>query len=279
MLTITEINMSRPVLILYSAGTGGEFITSLLAEVSDEFNPIGSPIRDKKTNRTNVNCVLEYSALWKSHTNPKTWVSSHVDKTMIGSKRYLIKDHPNVLSECYKKHLPNVTVLHFVAKENFEYFAKLTFAKLQKKIQLSEITLDYMINEISPTTDEDLFLNVYNWASKYTWVWQHELQTITQAFMSANTTVLNNYGHNDSIQKYIDEHVTHIKKESNASSELALSFAWFENYNAIDISDIKSSRNMWEQFKQIINITDIESAIRKTDAWQTRNRKLIEHGL
>lgn len=97
--------------------------------------------------------------------------------------------------------------------------------------------------------------------------------------MSANTTVLNNYGHNDSIQKYIDEHVTHIKKESNASSELALSFAWFENYNAIDISDIKSSRNMWEQFKQIINITDIESAIRKTDAWQTRNRKLIEHGL
>jgi hypothetical protein len=279
MLTIAEINMSRPVLILYSAGTGGEFITSLLAEVSDEFNPIGSAARNKKTNRTNVNCVLEYSALWTSLTNPKTWVSSHVDKTMIGSKRYLIKDHPNVLSNCYKKHLPNVTVLHFVAKENFEYFAKLAFAKLQKKIQLSEITLDYMINNITPAAYEDLFLSVYNWASKYTWVWQHELQTITQAFMSANTIVLNSYEHNDSLQKYIDEHVTHIKKESNASGELALSFAWFENYKTIDITDINSSRNMWKQISKVINITDIESAIRKTDAWQKRNRRLIEYGL
>ena len=101
MITTNDINNSNPVLILYSSGTGGEFITSLLAEVSDEFNPLGETEVNKQRNRTHVNCVLDYAALWKDPANPKTWIPPHVDNTMIGSKRYLLKDHPQFL---YKYH-------------------------------------------------------------------------------------------------------------------------------------------------------------------------------
>ena len=50
MITTNDINNSNPVLILYSSGTGGEFITSLLAEVSDEFNALGETEVNKQRN-------------------------------------------------------------------------------------------------------------------------------------------------------------------------------------------------------------------------------------
>lgn len=286
MITMNDINNSRPVLILYSSGTGGEFITLLLSQVSNEFNPLGGVTHNKKLNRTHVNCILNYSALWKDKDNPNAWVSPSVKKSMLGSKRYLLKDHPDVELTCvvkpkviikkgylsdYKKYLPNITVLHLTMHDNYDYYAKVTFAKLQHKVLLDELNFDFMFNNITKATDNDLFNYVYNWASKYDWVWAHELQKITQMYL--NKTDCSKFVHTDSIQTYIKEQALAIEKESNTASDQLLKT--FENYIKIDITDITSSRKMWEQIKESINITDIETAIRKTDNWQERNRKLI----
>jgi hypothetical protein len=273
MITTNNINNSRPVLLLYSAGTGGEFIASLLQEVSDEFNPLGTTVYNKDRNRTHINCVLDYSVLWKDPDNPKTWVPHYVDKHMIGSKRYLLKDHPNVLSKYYNKYLPNVTVLHLITNDNYDYYARVTFAKLQNKVLPSEVNHEFIFKNLTHTVDEHMAAIVYNWASKYDWVWQHELQTIVQLYLSNRKHQIKDISHIDSIQMYVDDQLLTIKKECEIMSDtLALTF---KNYNAIDVTNIYSSRKMWKQVKEVINITDIEKAIRRTDAWHKRNRKLL----
>ena len=136
-------------------------------------------------------------------------------------------------------------------------------------MQVDEINYNFVFNNITGSADNDLFNYVYKWASKYDWVWEHELQAVAQMYL--NNTDCSKYVHVDSIQKYIDEQVLAIKEECKIKS-LPLRF---KNYKTIDITDIHSSRNMWKQISKVINITDIEKAIRKTDAWQKRNRKLV----
>ena len=59
----------RPLLLLYSSGLGGEFITKTLSENSDEFNNVDYHLFEKN-NMTSARCCTYYAALWENPDDP-----------------------------------------------------------------------------------------------------------------------------------------------------------------------------------------------------------------
>jgi len=275
MINIQDIDDSRPVLILYSSGTGGEFITSTLSKVSESFNNLHSFL-NKEVNQTHLTCITEYSTTWSDPSDPNTWICQrHLDQ-LIGPKRYLMRDHP-ILDHAilYNRFLPNLQVLNLTLQDNYDYYGKVTFAKLAKKIKIPELTFNYVKNNITSSVDMVHMSHLYNWASKYLWVWQHELH-IVNTMIKSNQSI-ESYKHNDSLQEHIAIQSEAIEYQSTVLSKQLNQV--LNNCVDIDITNIKSSKSMWEQFKTIIPDIDLKEAIKLSNRWQANNRKLIKHGL
>lgn len=275
MISIQDIDDSRPVLILYSSGTGGEFITSTLSKVSKSFNNLVWFV-NKEVNQTHLTCVTEYSTEWTDPLDPNTWICQrHLDQ-LIGPKRYLMRDHP-ILDHAilYNKFLPNLQVLNLTLQDNYDYYGKVTFAKLAKKVYNSELTFDYVKNNITSTVDMACMSNLYNWASKYPWVWFHELH-IVNTMLKSNQSI-EFYEHNDNLKEHVATQSVAIELQSTVLSTQLKQV--LNNCIDIDITDIKSSKSMWEQIKVIIPDIDLKEAIKLSNRWQANNRKLIKHGL
>jgi hypothetical protein len=273
MISIKDINAAGPVLILYSSGTGGEFITSTLSKVSKSFNNLVWFV-NTEVNQTHLTCVTEYSTTWSDPLDPNTWICQrHLDK-LIGPKRYLMRDHP-ILDHAilYNRFLPNLQVLNLTLQDNYDYYGKVTFAKLAKKVYITELTFDYVKNNITSSVDEVHMSNLYNWASKYLWVWVHELHIVNTALKSNQSIEF--YEHTDSLEEHIANQSTAIEHQSTVVSVQLKKV--LNNCIDIDITDIKSSKHMWEQFKIIIPDIDLKEAIKLSDIWQANNRKLIKH--
>jgi len=274
MINIQDIDDSRPVLILYSSGTGGEFITSTLSKVSKSFNNLYSFV-NKEVNQTHLTCITEYSTNWLDPLDPNTWICQrHLDQ-LVGPKRYLMRDHP-ILDHAilYNRFLPNLQVLNLTLQDNYDYYGKVTFSKLAKKVKIPELTFNYIKNNITSSVDMVLMSHLYNWASKYLWVWEHELH-IVNTMIKSNQSI-ESYKHNDSLEEHIAIQSAAIEYQSTVLSKQLNQV--LNNCVDIDITNIKSSKFMWEQFKTIIPDIDLKEAIKLSDRWQAKNRKLIKHG-
>lgn len=272
MVTIHDIDKSQPVLILYSSGTGGEFITHTLSKVSNSFNNI-MRYTNTEANQTHLTCVLDYSAIWADHSDTTTWITNRHLNNVTGNKRYLIRDHPGEhAATLYNKHLPNLQVLHLTLQDNYDYYAKLTFAKLAKKIDCSAITFDFVKENVSSTVTNVLFNRMHKWASAYKWVWLHELHILNDKLKSNASTEF--IEHVDSLESHIQNQHDVIKYQSTMLAPELNQI--LNNYVSIDITNINSSRKMWTHLKQIITDIDLDEAIRCTDIWQQLNKELIE---
>ena len=275
MITIQDVNKSRPVLILYSSGTGGEFITSTLSKVSNSFNHVNWIINEN-VNTTHLTCVLDYGTIWDDAEDPSTWFCNRNLDDLIGDRRYLFRDHPSeYYARLYNKYLPDMQVMNLTLRDNYDYYAKLTFAKLSKKVLVSEFTFDYAFNNISANIDLSLFNEIHKWASDYHWIWEHELNIVHNK-IKCNESI-EYYDHMDSLESHVASQEVAIREQSNILSD-QLSFV-FNNYVEIDITDITSSHSMWNQIKDVIPDINLHEAVTLTDEWQTKNRNLLNNGL
>ena len=129
---LNSSNDNHNYLLLYSAGTGGEMITSLLSECVPEINKIprkeAYPIG---TNRWHSNCKIKYSlvkkeCLYEGENDP--------------NKYDLYKDHyhsydPNIIKEYWDS---SMTVICFTVTRNHSYWANLGYKKLKEQEKLTE---------------------------------------------------------------------------------------------------------------------------------------------
>ena len=129
---LNSSNNNHNYLLLYSAGTGGEMITSLLSECVPEINKIprkeAYPIG---TNRWHSNCKITYSlvkkeCLYEGENDP--------------NKYDLYKDHyhsydPNIIKEYWDS---SMTVICFTVTRNYGYWANLGYRKLKEQEKLTE---------------------------------------------------------------------------------------------------------------------------------------------
>lgn len=275
MLAISNINESNPILILYSSGTGGEFLTKTIAANSNSINPVIHTINADR-NTTSTTCIIDYAALWDNINDPTTWQRKlSVDQyhTLIGNGRYIFKDHPNIyFAKFHQQFLPNLKVLHLVVNHEYSYFAKLTFAKLRNKKQTSDIDIDYIIRSINNTTDSILINKIIEWAAPYTWVWEHELHIVNTMLKSNQPITIT---HHDDIDHHINEQRNSIEQDSNTLPyHLAMIY---KNYYTIPIdSIITDSSSIWNTLLMHIPDLNIENCIKDTAIWMTKNNSLIE---
>lgn len=275
MLTISDINNSNPILILYSSGTGGEFLTKTIAANSKTINPILHEYNVER-NITNAVCVIDYGTMWKDPNDPSTWQRKFTDeqyKDIIGNGRYIIKDHPNLhFSKYHWKFLPNLKVLHLVVKKEYLYFAKLTFAKLLRRIEVSNITDEYIRQNINNTDHLSTLNAIKSWAAKYTWVWEHELHIVNTQYTSLSPIEIEHY---DDVYYHVKIQGDSIAYESNVLPQYLAMI--YNNYYTIPVDSlVTDSVEFWNMILPHISDLDISECIKSTNMWIEKNNAIIE---
>lgn len=271
-LNTSKINESCPILVLYSSGTGGEFLTKTIAENTSNIVK-GNFISNNQRNQTHFETLLDYSSNWSDLEDPNTWIKN-ID--LIGdndSDRYIFRDHPNLFfAKYYWKYFPNITVIHFTVKKEYEYFSRLTFKKLSKKIKTTEIDRDFILSIVNNKCQSKNIRKIIQWASDYEWIWQHDLLNVN-TMLAKNQNILN-YKHSDNIDVYVEKQANAIAYESNDLSFYLSQI--FDNYNTVEIDSlIKDSTSFCSNINKIIPLLNPVPTTKKINKWIENNNSLI----
>lgn len=271
-LNISEINDSYPILILYSSGTGGEFLTNEIASNTPGLVN-GRSFVNTKRNQTHYETLLDYSANWGDVNNPDTWIKN---PSLTGDGRYIFKDHPSVFfAKYYCKYFPNMSVIHLVVKKEFNYFASLTFEKLAHRIESHTVDRNFILTRVNNKCSDANVEKLIRWAKKYTWIWLHELLT-ANTFLSESGNI-NSYEHYDSIAIYEAIQAEAIAYQSNVLPTHLSQI--FDNYITIDIDClIDNSEHLCNNIKELLPLFDASSAASHIDTWIDNNNLLIKNG-
>lgn len=270
MITFDEVKNSNPLLIIYPAGTGGEFVSSVISQASESFHTLPT-LYDKELNRYSVICSLDYSSTWPDIDNPDTWINYRYRKDHLGL-RHIIKDHPIYSHvEAYKKYIPNATVIFMLPFREFEYFSKLIFIKTAK-LQASPVDHAFVHNSIGHNLSSSRVAQLVNWCNTKTVFWMHELY-IANTILSADGDI-SNFHHKLDLGKYVNEHINDIHKQFNTTlPELCYHFADLRLINCDSLAT--DGVHFWKSIKAVIEDLDIDFAIEKTATWISANNKLI----
>jgi hypothetical protein len=272
MITFEDIKNNNPLLIVYPAGTGGEFISNVISQASNSFHEL--TVRyDADINRFNVSCPIDYFTNWSDVENPHTWINPGFTNQVNGL-RSLIKDHP--MPECfkyYRKYMPEVSAIYMTPFSEFEYFSKLLFIKTSK-MHTSPIDRNFIHFYISPKLPEDRVEKLVRWANSNTTFWMHELHTVN-TWLSMGRYI-DHFVHNANLSDYVDMHVKSIQDDFRYV--LPIVCYNISNTRLINCDSLATdSVNFWRSVQQIINDLDVELAIAKTETWITNNNKLINN--
>jgi hypothetical protein len=271
-LNTLKINESFPVLILYSSGTGGEFLTKTIAYNTSDMVK-GRSFLNTERNQTHYETLLDYSANWGNVEDPDTWIKN---SELCGDGRYIFRDHPSLFfAKYYWKYFPNMKVIHLTVKKEFDYFARLTFKKLAHKIQSSSVDYEFIMTKVNnkcSKTNADILIN---WAHQYEWVWLHELLT-ANTFLSENGNI-NNYEHCDDIKTYEIIQAESISYQSNVLPTYLSQI--FDDYITVNIDSlIDRAENFCNNIKEILPLFDTASASEQINEWIANNNLLIMNG-
>jgi hypothetical protein len=273
-LNISEINDMRPLLLLYSSGLGGEFITKTLSENSDEFNNVDYHLFEKN-NMTSARCCTYYAALWENPDDPSTWVDPTVsaqDKT----KRVILKDHPSLyFAKYYWRYLSNLQVIHLAVKEEIDYFSKLAINKLAFRVYSDHVTENYVNKYISETATTERINSIIDWAKPYHWVWGSELQTIN-SHLSQGLDI-STVRHNDDVDVLVQNQ---FKAMSWESGQLRTHLSEiYTNYTTVYVDSLAHDGiEFWNQMKSCVPSLELDKCIKETSYWIENNHKIMSRG-
>lgn len=108
-------------LLLYAAGTGGEFLTTEISRSVPYLNTLSATIHN---NRYQVACKRTYADVYKKDNN--YYFDSYVGETDKASDIY--KDH--LVDSIFGYWPQDINVIYLSLSDNFDYWADITWAKL-----------------------------------------------------------------------------------------------------------------------------------------------------
>lgn len=274
-LSFSEIKETDPIIFLYHAGSGGEFIAKTFAGNHPCSHPLSFVINEV-TNQTHSIGPLHYASQWIDHKNPETWVNERFtpDSEFLRDTphhTYVSKDHPTSFNmSLYLKHLPDARYVYLHALHEREFFARVAFAKLAKRIE-APVTSEYLRTNVNHLLTPDQEEIIIRWSNRYDWVWSHEL-------MICNTKIkegigLANFYHNDSLDKYVDDH---IKQDAAYFDMMNIVSAKFGKFRFIDIDDLViTSKPFWKNVAHEFPTLWQPACFRETEKWIYKNHKLL----
>lgn len=273
-LNISEINNMRPLLLLYSSGTGGEFITKTIAENSNEFNPVGNYL-DNENNLTSSRCCVHYGAIWTNPDDPSTWID-HTVGSQDKSRRVIIKDHPSLyFAKYYWRYLSNLQVIHLAVREQVKYFSELTINKLSMRVNRSDITDLYVNKYISETATPERINDIIQWAKPYPWVWSTELHTLNSHL--SNGVDVSAFHHNHEISALVQNQFEAIAWESGRLRSFLGDI--YDNYTTVYVDSLAHDGvDFWNQMQVHIPSLELSKCIQQTTKWIEHNNKIMLRG-
>lgn len=267
-----DILSSLPILLIYPTGVGGEHLAHTISICSDEFQPLIT-YYNKTVNQFHTSCFINYSA---DITNIEDFNSAlhecYTSDYKINNKRLIFKDHPTVRTlEFYKKHLPDIKIIFILPFNEHEYFAKLTFKKLAKKINSWEVTSDYIKTNIIKNFNNADIEHVIAEVNKHNWVWVHEIHNLVTSMR--NNTKNTSLHHYENIDNIINDHRSYL---ININDDIVPYYKEsFNNFHLLNCDDLKSnSLGFWKLFQEIEPSIDVNKAANITNNWIRRNNEL-----
>ena len=255
-------------LFLYHAGSGGEFIAKTFSAHHSEYGALNYR-ETVDRNQTHSISPIMYSSQWPDQNDPTTWINPHYDVNP-DDKGFIIKDHPTSYNlELYNKHIPNLVTVYLHAETQQEYFARLAFAKLGKRITapIPSLFIRSKVNDLLTPEQEHAIIV---WSGKYEWIWEHEAMICNTKL--ANGENLNDFHHQSSLDKYIADHTAQDKM-------------WQDTYDSIDDpcfvrvnidSLVSSSADFWHEMNETFPGIDEIGCQVDTNAWINQNNRLLE---
>ena len=268
-LNISAINDTKPLLILYSSGLGGEFITKTISNLCKDFNDI-TFTETTGSNLTHSKCVINYGALWTDPHNTDTWIQDTPLQDL--SKRVIIKDHPSIyIAKHYWKQLSNLQVIHLVTKTQTDYFAKLTVKKLAKPIDIKHVTRNWIKENIDARVTNKIADAIIKWAKPHNWVWENELRTVHTFVSEGRDTAT--YKHEQHVDQQINMQGSAIAYQCNEMTEVLKEI--YSNYNIVCVDELTtSSNNFWKDIKKLVPTLPVALAVKQTQQWIDNNNEL-----
>jgi hypothetical protein len=276
-LNISEINNMRPLLLLYSSGTGGEFLTNTISRNSVEFNDVLSNYNQER-NITTTSCVTLYSPLWNDPDTTSSWIDQsfieHAAHTIDPSLRIIIKDHPNLyFSKYYWKYLSNLQVVHLTLKNELDYFSRLTYKKLSNKVDSSIIDINYIQNNIVKNANDYVINNIIHWVSQFNWVWESEIHTINTLLSQGKDISI--FTHHDSVHEKISEQYDALEFESGKLPYQLRQI--YTEYKTVCIDSLAhDGLEFWDSMSVLIPSLDTQKCIAETHKWISNNNSLLD---
>ena len=269
-ITFDEIKNSNPLLVLYPAGTGGEFVSAIIANSSESFHNLSYNYNYGR-NRYNTICPSDYYTNWSDINDTSTWINPAFVKYTDGL-RYVIKDHPmHPCFSLYSKHIPELSAVYMSPVHQIEYFSKLIFIKTSILCN-SPITREFILRCIgSKLTDERISMLI-NWASTQRTFWIHELQNANTLLSLGRDT--NKLMHEPNLSVHIKMHAEYMRKELESTFSIA-------KYNIKNTCMINSDSlvsdgvEFWNSVKDVVPDLNITNALTETRQWILKNNKLI----
>jgi hypothetical protein len=273
-LNISEINDMKPLLLLYSSGMGGEFITKTISHSSEEFNTVDYCLFEN-SNQTSARCCTYYGAIWKNPDDPNTWIDPAIsmqDK----SKRVILKDHPSLyFAKYYWRYLSNLQVIHLAAREEIYYFSKLAISKLAHRVNSIDVTENYINQYISETATTERMAAIIKWAKSYPWVWSSELHTLN-SFLSKGIDI-SNYHHDDNIDILVENQFKAMSWEGGQLRTYLKEI--YTNYTTVYIDSLAHDGiEFWNQMKLCVPSLDLDNCLKHTTKWIENNQKILTQG-
>ena len=269
-LNISAINDTKPLLILYSSGLGGEFITKTISNLCKDFNDITFK-ETNSTNQTHSRCAIKYGVLWTDPHDTKTWIDQDAPLQDL-SKRVIIKDHPSVyIAKHYWKQLSNLQVIHLVVDKEIEYFARLTVKKLAKPIDVKHINRKWIDEEIDGKVTKKIADGIIEWAQPYPWVWQNELRTV-HTFLSEGRST-DTYKHEQHPERQVAMQSDALAYQCNEMSDVLKEI--YTDYNTVCVDQLTtSSKEFWKDIKKLVPTLPVAKAAKLTQVWIDKNNEL-----
>ena len=271
-ITFDEIKNSNPLLIMYSAGVGGEFVTAALSNASKQFHTSPHKIITER-NRFSTRCPIDFFTNWSNPDDPETWVNPIFEKTE-NNVRYILKDHPMCyLPKFYKRHMPDVSIAYIAPFTESNYFSKLLFLKTSIKIN-TPIDDTFILTNVNGNIPVGRIQHIVNWANRHPEVWKHELHSINTVL--SNGGVIDNILHQPNLHKYIAEHQAVIQNDIDSVFPIVkknISNATLINSDSLTVDGAE----FWKSIKLIVKDLDLDAAIANTREWAQHNKELINN--
>lgn len=268
------IRNNNPLLIVYPAGAGGEFISKTIANNSPSFNNL-EYVLNELNNQIHAKSIVRYSSMWRL-PDVDTIIDFNVFNNIDLQLKNVIKDHPSLEScDLYKKYIPTSEILYISPIKELLYFCKLAYVKLAELIP-TPISNEYFLTKVNKNITKEEKDIIRKLTNPFPKVWRHEID-ILNTKVSYNKEINIIFKHEHNLSDAISRAIKGIETDDYLKNVMPVYKKNFKKFMFINTDELTISSNyFWLEIKKIIPDINVHSAITSTDKWIKKNNKLLE---